>query len=107
MKNNWVQAIEAFEPRYNDLKRAMENGTKIKPSLYQGSNRKWKVTLDEIWDDDVIYADAKELDDTYNWAANELLKWKGVSRTAWNIWEFASKRDAERFIIIYNLTWLS
>lgn len=105
MKDSWIQAIEAFEPKYHDLKQAMESGPIIKPVLYQSSNKKWRVTLEELWPAEVVDSGSNELDRSVEWVGEELKKWTGVKRMAWDTWDFATKRDAERFIIIYNLTW--
>jgi hypothetical protein len=105
MKDSWIQAIEAFEPKYQDLKRAMDSGPNIKLILYQSGNKKWRVTLEERWPAEVIDSGSSELDRSVEWASEELKKWTSVTRMAWDTWDFSTKRDAERFIIIYNLTW--
>ena len=44
-------------------------------------------------------------DEQVDWTAETLKNWSTVRRTAWDIWVFDSKRDAEKFITLYNLTW--
>lgn len=40
-----------------------------------------------------------------DWTSNELIKWKGVTRISWDMWKFSSKKEAEKFIVYYNLKW--
>jgi hypothetical protein len=105
MNDSWVRVLEAFEPKYQDLKRAMLSGPIIKPVLYQSGNKKWRVTLEEVWPAEVIDSGSNALDRSVEWVTEELKKWASVKRMAWDTWDFLTLRDAERFIIIYNLTW--
>ena len=105
MNDSWTQVLEAFEPKYQDLKRAMDSGPIIKPVLYQSGNKKWRVTLEEVWPAEVIDSGSTALDRSVEWVAEELKKWSSAKRMAWDTWDFPTRRDAERFIIIYNLTW--
>ena len=45
------------------------------------------------------------LDDIVKWAEKELEKYKDCRRTAWHLWQFKSKRDAEKFITFFHLSW--
>jgi hypothetical protein len=105
MNDSWTQVLEAFEPKYQDLKRTMDSGPTIKPVLYQSGNKKWRVTLEEVWPAEVIDSGSFELDRSIAWVTEELNKWTIAKRMAWDSWDFPTRRDAERFIIIYNLTW--
>jgi hypothetical protein len=45
------------------------------------------------------------LDSRVEWVYNQLKDWPDCKRTAWDMWRFKSKRDAEKFITLYTLTW--
>jgi hypothetical protein len=98
--------IKSIDPCYDELKEALDKGPCIKSSLYQNSLKKWQVTLLEVWPSNITYTLSTEtLDKRVDWTTELLQDWKGVRRTAWDSWSFLSKKDAERFLIIYGLTW--
>lgn len=107
MKDSWTQVIEALEPNYQNLKSIMETGPEIKPALYLNRNKKWRVTIQEVWPDNIekISVNNSELDQLVEWSVEELKKWKGIRRVAWDSWDFPTKREAEKFVIIFNLSW--
>ena len=80
----------------------------IRPKLYQGQNRKWHIRLIEEFasvDDAGNHYNSSKLDERVNWALQTLETWKTAHRTAWDMWYFNSKRDAEKFITVYYLVW--
>jgi hypothetical protein len=81
----------------------------IKPELYRGQNRKWTIRLIEVWPDDEedvkFYTGSSPLDERVEWSFETLQTWKTAHRTAWDMWCFDNKRDAEKFITLYTLTW--
>lgn len=105
MNDPWQQVLESLEPEYEKLKSAMETGPRIKPTLYQSNSKKWRVTLEEDWPDNPVVFESHNLDFYVDWTDKELSKWSNVRRISWDSWDFSTKRDAERFVIIYNLTW--
>lgn len=106
MSEVWQHIVKAIEPRYDTLKQSMEQGPQIKPILYLNSTNKWRITFEEIWPPEVINKlSSGELDRQVNWAVETLQDRKGVRRVAWDSWDFPSKREAEKFLIFYGLTW--
>jgi hypothetical protein len=88
----------------------MNTGPRIYPQLkgsrYKGS-RKWTVSIEEDWqsvDDAGNYVNSSKHHKIIEWAEEELKKWK-CRRTAWHIWEFSSKREADKFILLFHMTW--
>ena len=81
----------------------------IKPILHREKNRKWSIQLMEVWPDDEedvkFYTGSSPLDERVEWTFQTLQTWKKTNRTAWDKWIFDSKRDAEKFITLYSLTW--
>jgi len=77
----------------------------IKPQLVK-SRSGWTLSIFEDYssqDDAGNYYPSSNLDEQIKWAVEQL---EGrASRTAWNIWKFKNKRDAEKFITVYYLVW--
>ena len=68
--------------------------------------RKTSVVLEEVWPADEPYNNSSStLDNMVAWVTTELEKLPTVRRTAWDTWEFNTRREAERFVIMYNLKW--
>jgi hypothetical protein len=96
-------------PEYSNLKYSMEKGPSIKPVLTKVKNQ-WRLTLEEEWYHDsggsyTINSGSVMLDDIVEWTEKELTKWKDCNRTAWDMWQFKYKRDAEKFITLFHLIW--
>jgi hypothetical protein len=106
--NSWIESIKVIEPKINELIQAMQEGSKIKPVLSPTTSDSYTITLEEEWpsvDDAGNYFNSSDLDNRVKWATIELDKWDHVSRRAWDKWQFKSRRDAEKFITLYNLVW--
>jgi hypothetical protein len=87
---------------------AMSNQSIIKIELDPRDKSKRTVRLVEDWpsvDDAGNYYNSRELDKRVDWTLRTLETWETAHRTAWDIWAFDSKRDAEKFITLYTLTW--
>ena len=105
MSDPWIQIIETLEPEYQDLKLTMEQGPTIRPILYLNSVKRWRVTIEEVWPGDIIGSSDGRFDRLVEWSSNHLKDWPGIRRVAWDSWDFPTKREAERFVIIFNLSW--
>ena len=44
-------------------------------------------------------------DDIVSHVQDELRNWKNVRRMAWDQWNFKTKKDAEKFVTLFNLKW--
>lgn len=66
----------------------------------------YRLQLVEVWPDDLTaIMGASKLDERVEWAYVTLRSWKSAKRAAWDIWVFSSKREAEKFVTLYNLVW--
>lgn len=75
----------------------------IKPKLVRLKN-KWYVELQECWPENVNYfGNATKLDSTVDWCTIVLENWAGCRRMSWDTWLFDTKKNAEKFIIYYNI----
>lgn len=104
----WTVALSHFEPKYSTLVGVMEQGPITKAKVIKKRN-KWCVTFTEVWkaDSDGAYTldiDSKTFDDYIEWADTELKKWNCI-RLSWDTWQFASKVEAEKFVLIFALKW--
>jgi hypothetical protein len=109
MISAWVHMLGQAYPEYSDLQYSMEKGPRIKPVLTKVKNQ-WRLTLEEEWHHDsggsyTINSGSVMLDDIVEWTEKELTKWKDCNRTAWDMWQFKYKRDAEKFITLFHLIW--
>lgn len=85
---------------------AMQDTPSIKPVLLKKHNS-WTIVLEEVWPDEVINKSSSSftLDNRVAWVEEELKKWQGVKRTAWDMWAFLDKHQAEKFITLYYMVW--
>ena len=96
-----TQTLEQVMMEWSKLNEAI-----IKPQIVKASGRGWLLSINEHWqsvDDAGNPYHSSNLDEQIKWAVEQL---EGrASRTAWNIWKFKNKRDAEKFITVYYLVW--
>jgi hypothetical protein len=77
----------------------------IRPELTQESRTKCILTLQEEWPDDFNHGSSSKLDDCVDWTCDKLNTWTGCKRLAWNIWRFNNKKEAEKFLTVFYLSW--
>jgi hypothetical protein len=85
---------------------AMDSQPTIKPML-QRRQKNWAVVLEEVWPPEIINKSSSShaLDTRVAWVVEELTKWQGVRRLAWDMWYFDDKRTAEKFLTLYYMIW--
>jgi hypothetical protein len=92
----------------DELAKALKNWTtmsipsRVIPNLKHRRNYGWVVDL--VLEHGNDHYDGL-LDSRVEWVCNQLKDWPDCRRTAWDMWSFKSKRDAEKFITLYTLTW--
>ncbi len=106
MSDPWEAILSSLEPDYKILKDIMESGPKFFPDLSQ-RGRKWIIILQEEFNliNDHNYLVEDHLGEVVNWSTNQLVNWKNVRRIAYDQWEFKTKKDAEKFQVMFNLKW--
>lgn len=102
----WQSILRTLEPEIDRLVKTMHTGSKIVPSLERIKNR-WTVKLSEEWiiDSDFRPITTDNLSEAVDWTVEQLQHWSSVRRMSYDMWEFESKRDAEKFQILFNLKW--
>ena len=77
----------------------------IKPKLHLRESKWWRVQLVEEADDDVSAWTTTKLDKSVAWAEEHLKDWANCKRMAWDMWDFKHRKDAEKFITLFHLSW--
>ena len=89
----------------------IERVSMIKPTLHRranGPNYWWRLQLVEdfgITDDAGNHYPTRKLDDCIKWAEEKLKEWPDCDRKAWDMWDFKSRREAEKFLTVFHLSW--
>ena len=66
--------------------------------------RWWRVQLVEEFDDVLIWTTPK-LDSCADWVDKTLKDWPNVKRMSFDMWDFKHRKDAEKFITLFHLSW--
>ena len=80
----------------------------IKPTLHRranGPNYWYRLQLVELSDESEPYPHSKNLDSCVNWVEEKLKSWPNCNRKAWDMWDFKHRKDAEKFITLFHLSW--
>ena len=83
----------------------------IKPTLHRRASTRtywYRLQLVEDFgsvDDAGNHYPTKNLDDCVKWVEEKLKEWPNCNRMAWDMWDFKSRRDAEKFITLFHLSW--
>lgn len=107
-KDPWVHVLQQLEPMYFKWKDIVDNGPKIHADLSQ-QGRWWCITLQEEslpkTDLSVKWTNIGKLDERVAWAKDQLKEWPDVKRMAHDMWYFKYRKDAEKFITLFHLSW--
>jgi hypothetical protein len=86
----------------------------IKPTLHRranGPNYWYRLQLVEDFGSDLAndfvndHLHSRTLDECVKWAEEKLKDWPNCNRMAWDMWDFKSRKDAEKFITVFHLSW--
>jgi hypothetical protein len=78
----------------------------IKPTLHRRNNNWYRLQIVEINEDNQKNQWYNQgLNDCVEWAAEKLKDWPDVRRMSFDMWDFKSKKDAEKFITFFHLSW--
>ena len=108
MTDTWTHIVKAFTKDYNSIKEMIEIGPQ--PRCILGTKgRQTIVTVVEIWKEDKLDLVAKynsaDFDSYIDWTIEQLETWSDVRRMAYDQWYFKRKKDAEKFITLFNIKW--
>jgi hypothetical protein len=80
----------------------------IKPKLHLRESKWWRVQLVEDFgtvDDAGNSMPSRNLDDCVKWVESQLTDWPDSKRMAWDMWDFKHRKDAEKFVTLFHLSW--
>ena len=108
----WIGFISQMVPEYEDLNYMAENGPNVKATLRK-LNLSWRMRIEEDWENtpgkehEFYYTtDYNNLDTRCEWAEQQLVTWKSATRLSHQEWKFSNRKEAEKFIILFNLKWV-
>lgn len=106
--SDWTNTLRQLESDYDKLVDIMENGIKIR-AVIRKINFSWRVRIEEVWNEGngerYYTADYSNLDSKCEWSAEQLKTWRFVVRLSHQEWHFLNRRQAERFVTLFNLKW--
>lgn len=88
-----------------------DNVSVIKPTLKRranGPNYWYRLHLVEdfgITDDAGNHFPTRNLDECVKWTEEKLKEWPNCNRMSFDMWDFKHRKDAEKFITLFHLTW--
>ena len=88
-----------------------ERSSVIKPTLHRranGPNYWYRLQLVEDFgtvDDAGSSMPSRNLDDCVKWVESQLIDWPASRRMAWAMWDFKHRKDAEKFVTLFHLSW--
>ncbi len=81
----------------------------IKPTLHRranGPNYWYRLQLVEESDDNSTRHNLfLKFEECVHWTDDKLKDWPNCKRMAYDMWDFKHRRDAEKFITLYHLSW--
>ena len=109
MSDIWSNAIKQICPEIDELTAIMNDESTIKP-IIEFKRSRCMVSLVELFPGDHVdpydTTPTRKFHERVEWMADELTSWEKCTRLGWNDWRFEQKRDAEKFITLYNLIWV-
>ena len=92
-----------------------DRDTVVKPKLRELSNSKYKWRIQLVDEDSFLSNDgdfvresgfnSSEFDSCVKWADEKLEEWPDTVRMSWDMWDFKHRKDAEKFITLFHLSW--
>ena len=76
----------------------------IKPTLHLRESNWWRLQVVEEQEPGVVWYNQK-LNDCVEWSAEKLKDWPNVKRMSFDMWDFKHRKDAEKFLIVFHLSW--
>lgn len=102
--NCWSQILQQWEPKYEVLQKIGQGMVPIK--IFKNYQHDYTLCIRyDLEEDFQANQNTYLLNDIINWATEELVKWPRVRRTAYDMWKFSNKKQADKFITLFNLRW--
>lgn len=108
VNDTWANVLRDLSPDYDHCKEMLDKGPKIVATLKQ-INLRWRIRIEEDWhneDGELYYtSDYSNLDERCKWAEEQLKNWRFVVRLSHQEWKFLNRKQAEKFLMMFNLRW--
>jgi hypothetical protein len=101
-----IDEIQAVVFRWKNM-----YGSTIKPTLHRranGPNYWYRLQLVEDFgsvDDAGNHMPSRKLDECVKWVEDKLKDHPECNRMSWDMWDFKRRRDAEKFLTVFHLSW--
>lgn len=107
--------MSAFDDLQAVIFKWQDRDTVIKPKLRRLSNVKHKWRIQLVDEDSSLFNggdfagmpgfNSSGLDSCVKWTEEQLKSWPNTVRMAWDMWDFKHRKDAEKFLTVFHLTW--
>jgi hypothetical protein len=80
----------------------------IKPTLHRranGPNYWYRLQLVEETDKEYVKHPGLTFDHCVKWVEEKLKSWPDCTRKSFDMWDFKHRKDAEKFITLFHLSW--
>jgi len=108
LSTTWTHIIQALTPNYDELRTLLIQGPSIRCEISK-KGRETRLLLVEqyVHNKEILDVDQHTVrfDDIVFNVQEELKNWTNVRRMAWDQWNFKYKKDAEKFVTLFNLKW--
>lgn len=105
-KDPWESILQSIYPELEKLQNMIEVDPLVKAELSK-KNRRWQIKIIETWPVDKFELswtfDIDQFGAAVDWTDETLKSWDSARRESWDTWSFNSKRDAEKFVTLYNI----
>jgi hypothetical protein len=77
----------------------------IKPTLHLRESNWWRIQLVEETDEEYVKHPGLTFDHCVKFVEEKLKDWPNCKRMAHDMWDFKHRKDAEKFITLFHLSW--
>lgn len=77
----------------------------IKPKLHLRESNWWRIQLVEEIDEEYVKHPGLTFDYCVKFVEEKLKDWPNCKRMAHDMWDFEHRKDAEKFITLFHLSW--
>jgi len=94
--------VSALDDLQSIMFRWKDQDLMIQPTLTKRNNW-YRLQLVELTEDNSYHTN--KLDRCIDWVNGQLKDWTDCKRMAWDMWDFKHRKDAEKFITLFHLSW--
>lgn len=103
----WEAILQNIYPELHQLQEMIKNVDPLIKAELSKKNRRWQIKIVEVWPVETFELnwtfDVDQFTTAVYWTEDTLKTWDSARRESWDTWSFNSKRDAEKFVTLYNV----